>query len=343
MIDVSILGATGIVGQRFVQLLNNHPQFRVVALFASSKRKGEKYKDTVNWRIEGDIPESAKNIKLRTLDDEVPTRVVFSALPSQIAFDIEDKLSKKGHFVFSNASSHRYDAFVPIIVPEVNPTHFVATKYQNRKGFIITNPNCSTAGLVIPLKAIKDQFGIEKVLVVTMQAISGAGFPGVPALSIYDNLIPHIEKEEEKLQLETRKILGNFADKFISANFDIESRCNRVAVRDGHTEVAFIKTKEKVTIQQIKDALAHFTALPQKYNLHTAPKKPIILREEVNRPQPLLDRNNGKGMSVTVGNIKQSKMFTVTLTLTFHNTIRGAAGGSILNAEFLYREGNLNV
>ncbi len=343
MIDVSVLGATGIVGQRFVQLLGHHPQFRVVALFASTKRRGKKYEDTVNWRIEGDIPKSTKNIKLGSLEDEIPTKIVFSALPSQIAFNIEDELSKKGHFVFSNASSHRYDTFVPIVVPEVNPSHFAATKHQNRKGFIITNPNCSTAGLVIPLKAIKDQFGIEKVLAVTMQAISGAGFPGVPALSIYDNVIPYIEKEEEKLQLETKKILGNFTNRFISADFDIESRCNRVAVRDGHTEVVFVKTKEKATIQQIKDALIRFTALPQKYNLYTAPKKPIILREEIDRPQPLLDRNNGKGMSVTVGNIKQSKMFTVTFTLTFHNTIRGAAGGSILNAEFLQKERKLNV
>jgi aspartate-semialdehyde dehydrogenase len=343
VIDVSILGATGMVGQRFVELLANHPFFRIKALFASEKRRGERYGDSVQWVISAEVPENVRNIPLSALSDDVPTKIVFSALPSSVAGEIETQLAQKGHYVFSNASAHRYDRFVPIIVPEVNPEHFEAVHFQNTKGFIITNPNCSTAGIVIPLKAIQNAFGIESFVVFTMQALSGAGFPGVPSLGIYDNVIPFIENEEDKIKKETRKILGEFDREFALADFSVEARCNRVAVRDGHTEVLFIKTKNKPTLQEFKDSLRDFYATPQKLHLPTAPLPPIILKEDKYRPQPVLDRNSGKGMAVTVGNIRETDIFDFTFTVLSHNTIRGAAGGSVLNAELFFKEGKLNV
>ena len=343
MIEVSVLGATGMVGQRFVQLLSHHPDFKIVALFASERRKGARYADSVNWLVSSEVPADVGDIRLGAVGDSVPTKIVFSALPSDIAKDVEEELAMEGHYVFSNASSHRYDPFVPIMVPEVNESHFEAVKYQKGKGFIITNPNCSTAGIVIPLKAVKDKFGIKKILVFTMQAISGAGYPGVPALSIYDNVIPFIEKEEEKIKTETRKILGDFIGKFIDADFQVDARCNRVAVRDGHTEELFIETEENADIEDIKKVLTEFSARPQKLRLHTAPIPVIRLTNDPYRPQPILDRNSGKGMAITVGNVRKSEMFTFTMTLLSHNTIRGAAGGSVLNAELLLKEGKLDV
>ncbi len=343
MIEVSVLGATGMVGQRFVQLLADHPFFKIAALFASEKRKGLKYGETVNWVLEEEIPSSAEGIELRSLGEDVPTKIVFSALPASIAGDIEKELAEKGYYVFSNASAHRYDEFVPIIVPEVNPEHFEAVKHQNTKGFIVTNPNCSTAGIVIPLKAIKDSFGIKKIIVFTMQALSGAGYPGVPSLDITDNIIPYIEKEEDKIKTETRKILGDFDGKFRYAEFEVEARCNRVAVRNGHTEVLFVEMEEKPEMESLISALKNFSALPQKLKLPTAPDPPIIVKNSKFRPQPVLDRKAGKGMAVTVGSIRESDIFDFTLTVLSHNTIRGAAGGSVLNAELLYKTGKLDV
>ncbi|HDL50434.1 MAG TPA: aspartate-semialdehyde dehydrogenase [Firmicutes bacterium] len=333
MINVSILGATGAVGQRFVQILSEHPWFKISSIFASEKKRGEKYKNAVKWILEGGIPESIADLPLLSLERDEPEKIVFSALPSSIAFDVEERLSKNGHYVFSNASSHRYDDFVPIVVPEVNPEHLEAIRYQKRKGVIVTNPNCSTAGLVIPLKPIMDRFGIEKVTLFTMQALSGAGFPGVPSLSILENIIPYIEKEEEKIKVESKKILGKFNGKFVPGSFKVYARCNRVMVRDGHTEVVFVKTEKNPSLSELKNSFIEFNGLPQKLHLPTAPEKPIVVREEIDRPQPFFDRFNGKGMSVTVGRIEKLEENFFTFTLISHNTIRGAAGGSILNLE----------
>ncbi len=343
MIEVSVLGATGMVGQRFVELLASHPFFKMRALFASKERKGKKYGETVQWFLSGEVPESVRDIRLSALSDNVPTKIVFSALPSSVAGEVETKLAENGHYVFSNASAHRYDRFVPIIVPEVNPEHFAAVDFQRTKGFIVTNPNCSTAGIVMPLKAIQNAFGLESFIVFTMQALSGAGFPGVPSLGIYDNVIPYIENEEDKIKKETRKILGSFDREFVPANFSVEARCNRVAVRDGHTEVLFVKTKNRPPLKELKTALSEFYGAPQKLDLPTAPERPITIKENKFRPQPILDRNSGKGMAITVGNIRESDIFDFTLTVLSHNTIRGAAGGSVLNAELLLKEGKLNV
>ncbi|BAL80664.1 aspartate-semialdehyde dehydrogenase [Caldisericum exile] len=336
--QVAIMGATGMVGQRFVSLLENHPFFEVTSLYGSKRSAGKKYKDAVQWVLEKDIPEYAKSIVLKSFEDSptVQENIVFSALPSDVANTLETELAKSGHFVFSNTSSHRYDEFVPILIPEVNPDHIEAVKFQGTKGFIVTNANCSTTGLVIPLKALLDRFKISDLFVVTMQAISGAGIHGLSALEIHGNVLPYIEKEEEKIEIETKKILGKFVQKFTDFDINIFARTNRVPVREGHTEVVFLKVE--AYLPEIISALRDFRGLPQELKLPTAPLKPIIIFEDPLRPQPVLDVNNGNGMSVSVGRIRL-KGGILTFTVLSHNTIRGAAGGSILNAELAYVKG----
>ncbi len=335
---VSILGATGPVGQRFISLLADHPFFEIEALFASQKSAGKRYVEAVNWIIDTPLPDSVAGMVIRPLNEQVPSKIVFSALPSDVAGEIELQLKSAGKYVFTNSSSNRMCPDVPIIVPEVNPEHFRVI--EGKDGFIVANPNCTTAGVVVPLKAIKDAFGIKKVLVISMQALSGAGFPGVPSLSIFDNLLPHIKNEEEKVKRESKKILGKFKDgTFQNADFVVDARCNRVAVRYGHTEVVFVEAEKKFEIEEIKEVFQNFRGMPQRFNLPTAPEEPIIVVDDPFRPQPILDRNNGKGMSITVGNIRKDEIFGLTFTLVSHNTIRGAAGGSILNAELALKLG----
>jgi len=333
---VAVLGATGMVGQRFVSLLNEHPYFEVTSLYASKNSAGKKYKDAVNWVIEPPIPSYAKDVVLKSFDERVEEDIVFSALPKEVADTLEIDLAKEGKFVFSNTASHRFDPFVPILIPEVNPHHIEAVKYQKTEGFIITNANCSTTGLVIPLKALMEKFTVKSVFVVTMQAISGAGINGLSALLIQGNVLPYIEKEEEKIESETRKILGEFKDGFILKSLPVFARANRVPVREGHTEVVFVETD--ADCEDAKLAFKNFVGIPQEISLPTAPEKPILLHEEMFRPQPVLDVNSGKGMSVSVGRIRKNNGF-LTFTLLSHNTIRGAAGGSVLNAEFALKEG----
>ena len=337
-IGVSILGATGPVGQRFISLLADHPFFEIEAIFASQKSAGKRYEEAVNWIIDTPLPASVAGMVIRSLNEQVPTKIVFSALPSDVAGNIELQLRSAGKYVFTNSSSNRMRPDVPIIVPEVNPEHLRVI--EGKGGFIVANPNCTTAGLVIPLKAIQNTFGIKKVLVISMQALSGAGFPGVPSLSIFDNLLPHIKNEEDKVKRESKKILGKFEDgSFKNAEFIVDARCNRVAVRDGHTEVVFVESEGKFEIEEIKEVFRNFKGMPQKFNLPTAPEDPIVVAEDPLRPQPILDRNNGKGMAITVGNIRKDEIFGLTFTLVSHNTIRGAAGGSILNAELALKLG----
>ena len=334
---VALLGATGSVGQRFVSLLEGHPYFELTELFASEKSAGKRYSE-INWILDVPMPDYVKNLEIKPLGESVESEIVFSALPSDVAGEIEQKLRKEVKKVFTNASSHRMDKDVPIIVPEVNPEHLRAV--EGKKGFIVANPNCTTAGLVIPLKALMDTVGIKRVLVITMQALSGAGFPGVPSLSIVDNLIPHIVNEENKVRRESKKILGDFSNgQFQDAEFTIDARCTRVAVRDGHTEVVFVETDRRP--DDVIKIFKEFKGVPQKYRLPTAPENPIVVKEDPMSPQPLFDRMNGKGMAVTVGNIRESEAFGLTFTLVSHNTIRGAAGGSILNAELALKMGLL--
>jgi aspartate-semialdehyde dehydrogenase len=338
-IPVTILGATGAVGQRFVSLLANHPWFEIVDLMASEKSAGLIYNQAVNWKISADIPNDLGEIKIKPCDPKkTDAKIAFSGLDSSVAGEIEEEFAKAGLVVISNSKNHRLDQDVPLLIPEVNPEHLeLITKQKNRwnsQGFIVTNPNCTTVGLTMVLKPLHDAFKIKNVIVTTMQALSGAGYPGVPSLDIIDNVIPFIGDEEEKVETEPLKILG--------ADFAISASCNRVAVRDGHTETVTIEFETKPTVAQVTEVLKNFQALPQQLNLPSAPRPPIVVRTESDRPQPNLDRMTGNGMSVVVGRIRPAKVFDISLTLLVHNTIRGAAGAAILNAELLKEKGLLH-
>ncbi|MDP3988011.1 MAG: aspartate-semialdehyde dehydrogenase [Candidatus Levybacteria bacterium] len=343
-IKVGILGATGAVGQRFVQLLENHPWFEAYALCASEKNAGKKYREAVNWKFPTDIPENLKNLKIQLCEPKLDTKVVFSALDSGVAGEIEEKFAKKGYVVISNSANHRMEEDVPLMIPEVNPDHLELIRHQQKrwksKGFIVTNPNCTTTGLVMVLKPLHEAFGIESVIVTSMQALSGAGYPGVPSMDILDNVIPYIKNEEEKMEEEPGKLLGFLKNGEVeNARIKISAQCNRVSVRDGHLETVTIKFHKKPSLEQLIKVLQNFKSDPQKLNLPSAPKNPIIYREEPDRPQPILDRETQKGMTVTVGKIQKSNVLDYKLTLLVHNTIRGAAGGAILNAELLKAKG----
>ncbi len=344
MVNVGILGATGMVGQRFIQLLADHPNFEVTALTASSRSAGKRYEDAVTWHLDTKIPDAIKDtIVVNTDPREVKdVEIVFSALPSENAARVEPKFAEAGMKVASNASAMRMEPDVPLVVPEVNPEHLDLIETQQKKrgwdGFIVTNPNCSTIALVMTLKPLYDQFNIKRVYVSTMQAVSGAGYNGVPSMAIVDNLVPFIGEEEEKMESETLHLLGDFDGETVNnANFGISTSCHRVAVLDGHTEAVFIEMNEDFELDDVKQSLLGFKGLPQKLNLHSAPEDPVVVREEVNRPQPRMDRMAGNGMAVSVGRLRKDEVFNNSLkyVLVGHNTIRGAAGASILNAELI--------
>ena len=336
--EVAILGATGLVGQTFVKLLEDHPWFEIKHLIASEKSKGKRFKEVATWNVSDEIGE----IKIESLDDFLKSPdvdLVFSALSSSIAKEVEEKLAKKVP-IFSNASSHRYEEDVPILVPEVNGDHLglieVQREKRNWEGFIVTNPNCSTAILVLSLKAL-EQFEIKSVNVATMQAISGAGFSGVSAMQIFDNIIPYIEKEEWKIENESRKILGKLeGNKIIPANFEITALTTRVPVLHGHTESVFIEFEEDAEAEELKETLEKFNPL-EKLNLPTA-ERPIAYKEI---PQLRFHRDLGIGMTVVVGRLEKVKAKKFKYITLGHNLVRGAAGGSILNAELAYKRGFL--
>ncbi|MDK2789803.1 MAG: aspartate-semialdehyde dehydrogenase [Methanothermococcus sp.] len=342
---VGVLGATGNVGQRFIQMLENHPIFDLEVLAASQRSAGKKYSDACYWYQTEPIPEEIGNMVVVPTDPnhEVfeDVDIVFSALPASLAKTLEPEFAKAGKLVFSNASAMRMEEDVPLVVPEVNNEHFniIETQRENRNwdGAIITNPNCSTIGAVITLKPIMDEFGIDLVNITTMQAVSGAGYDGVSSMAILDNLIPYISSEEEKMESESLKILGGIENnQLLNAEFKIGVSCNRVPVIDGHTESIFVKTKEEVEPEDIKKVMDEFDPL-KKYDLPSY-AKPIVVREEPDRPQPRLDRNTGNGMSIVVGRVRKDPIFTVKYTALEHNTIRGAAGASILNAELFVKK-----
>lgn len=344
-VNVGILGATGAVGQRFVQLLANHPWFTVTDLCASEKSAGKLYKDAVNWKVSEKIPNELADIKIESCDPKnLKAKVFFSALDSSVAGEIEENFANAGFIVISNSRNHRMETDVPLLIPEVNADHLslIETQIKRRKnkGFIVTNPNCSTIGLVMVLKPLHDKFNIKKVCVTTMQALSGAGYPGVASLDALDNVIPYIGDEEEKMETEPLKLLGKITDgKVTNAPISISAQCNRVIVRDGHLESVLLEFEKKPDIKEAIEALENFTSIAQKLNLPSAPKSPIIYRYEQDRPQPVLDRYSGDGMSVVVGKVRKSNIMDIKLTLLVHNTIRGAAGAAILNAELLKAKG----
>lgn len=345
-IPVAILGATGTVGQRFVQLLSNHPWFTLQEICASETNVGKTYKEAVHWILPTEIPSEIAGLKLLACNPELSSKIVFSALDSGVAGDIELSFAEKGYVVISNAKNHRMKPDVPLLIPEVNPEHLALLSMQKKhlKGFIVTNPNCTTIGLTIVLKPLQDAFGIKNVVVSTLQALSGGGYPGIPSLDMLDNVIPFIEGEEEKIQQETLKILSVVSGKILkSPKIQICVHCNRVPVRDSHLENVTVSFRKKPKLTEVIRVLKSFLALPQELNLPSAPVLPIIYREEENRPQPFLDRNRDNGMAVVVGRVRKSKVFDIQFSLLIHNSIRGAAGAAILNAELLKAKGYIQA
>lgn len=338
---VGILGATGVVGQRFIQLLDDHPQFAVSALAASDRSQGKSYLEACTWRLPGEMPERVKRIVVQPPAPPLDCDFVFSSLPGEIARDVEPEFARAGYPVISNSSPHRMAIDVPLLIPEVNPDHASLLDAQRRnreydRGFIVTNPNCSAIVIVLALAPLQAKFGIESCVVTTMQALSGAGYPGVPSLDATDNVIPYISGEEEKIEAETLKLLGHRQEERIEdAALKISAQCNRVNVTDGHLAAIRAKLASPASLDEIRDALASFKSLPQELRLPSAPAMPIVVRSEVDRPQPRLDRDAGNGMSVSVGRIAHDHVLDVRLIALGHNTIRGAAGAAILNAELL--------
>jgi aspartate-semialdehyde dehydrogenase len=345
---VAILGATGLVGQRFLQLLGRHPWFETATLAASEQSVGKRYAEAANWRLETPMPQAVRDRVIRQpLPDQVEADFVFSALDSAVAGSIEEEFARAGFPVVSNASPHRMAADVPLLLADVNPDHIDILPEQQRRrgyarGFLVTNPNCSTAGLVTALKPLDDAFGVGAASVVTMQAVSGAGYPGVASVDILDNVIPYIAKEEEKLQSEPLKILGRFGDdSFEPAAFVVSAQVNRVPVTDGHLESVSVKLRSKASLSDFAAALEEYVSDPQRAGLPTAPGRPVVVRGECDRPQPRLDRMESGGMAVVVGGIRPCPILDYRFTLLSHNTIRGAAGAAILNAEWLVEKGLL--
>lgn len=340
-IPVAILGATGSVGQKFIELLSNHPWFEIIELCASDKSAGKKYKDAVDWFMTTGLPQKIGEIEVQKCESKIKSKVIFSGLDSSVAGKIETEFAKNGCIVISNSKNHRMDEDVPLLIPEINPEHLELVKSQNYgEGFIVTNPNCSVIGLAIALKPLADNFGLEAVNVTTMQAISGAGNPKTVNLDIEDNVIPLINGEEEKVETEPKKILGILEDEKINfEGFTLSAQCNRVNVTDGHTECIQVKLKKKVTVNEIKNAWNNFTGEPQKLKLPLAPQKPIQYFEEEHFPQPKYQRNIDKGMAVSVGRLREDPLFDFKFVILSHNTVRGAAGGAILCAELMKEKG----
>lgn len=346
-ISVGILGATGMVGQRFVRLLQDHPWFEIAALTGSQRSEGKPYAEACHWVVPGEMPSDLREMIVQPTAPEIDCRTVFSALPGSVAGSIEEEFAAAGFAVFSKASSHRMDSDVPLLALEVNADHVELIHVQRRSrgwdgGFIVTDPNCSTIGLVIPLKPLYDRFGIEKVMVTTMQALSGAGYPGVSSLDIVDNVVPYISNEEEKMETEPLKILGRLEGEEIRpAEFSISAQCNRVDVLDGHLEAISVRLGREARREEIAEAWQTFRALPQELGLPSAPSQPIILRPERDRPQPRLDRDAGGGMAVTVGRLRPCPLLGWKFLALVHNTVRGAAGTAILDAELMKEQGYL--
>ncbi|HEX9019282.1 MAG TPA: aspartate-semialdehyde dehydrogenase [Anaerolineaceae bacterium] len=344
-IPVSVLAATGSVGQRFVQLLDGHPWFEVVALTGSDRSIGQKYGESCHWVLPEPMPTWAREMTvIPTTPEAANAAFAFSALPAGIAKEAEPMFAQAGVKVCSNASAYRTAVDVPILLPEVNPDHTCLVDVQRRdrgwRGLIVTNPNCTSTGMTVALKALQDAFGLSVVFAVSMQALSGAGYPGVPSLDIIDNVIPYIGGEEEKVEWEPRKILGKLSgDEIELAPFAISAHTNRVAVSDGHTVCLSVELRDRADVKHVEAALRDYRAPDASADLPSAPKPVIVVRDEQDRPQPRLDRQTGKGMATVVGRVRPDPVFDVKLVVLSHNTVRGAAGGSLYNAELLVKQG----
>jgi len=337
-IKTGILGCTGAVGQKLISLLGNHPLFEVTELAASDNSAGLKYSERVNWKEVSDIPESIKGIIIKKCSDDLDAKILFSGLDSGVAGEIEEFYASNGYAVVSNSKNHRMRTDVPLIIPEVNESHFELIKnqdsYKKSGGFIVTNPNCSTVVMALTLFPVYKNFGLKKVIVTTMQAVSGAGYPGISSMDILGNVVPHIKDEEEKMQTEPLKIFGELSSgKIDFADFRISASCNRVPVREGHTMAISFETKKQASREEI---LSSFKEL-KKLNLPSSPDIVLEYFDNPFRPQPLLDLNSGAGMTVSAGNLRKCGVLDWKINAFGHNTIRGAAGAAILNAEYLVK------
>ncbi len=341
-ISVAVLGATGTVGQKFITLLDNHPLFSVEELVASPRSAGKPYKQAAAWKQPQPIPAHIAGKIVKSLDETLSSQILFSGLDSSVAGEAETKLAEAGHIVISNSKNHRMDADVPIIIPEVNPDHFDILKSQKTKGKIITNSNCSTMFLAMALAPLHRKYGVDKVQVTTMQAVSGAGYPGVSSLDIMGNVVPYISGEEEKMEAETAKILGSLHGGTITpADITVSAQCNRVAVIDGHTETVSFSLKSSPSIEEVRQTLKDFRGMPQEKQLPFAPQNPILVLDDPDRPQPARDAFLDKAMATVVGRLRSCPVLGYKMVIMGHNTVRGAAGAAILNAEAMHSLGLL--
>ncbi len=342
---IGILGATGVIGQRFIQLLEGHPWFEIAWLAASDKSSGKPYGEAAKWKLDTPLPAHIASMTVSPADPEGAPAIIFAALDTDIARELEPKFAAAGCAVISNSSAFRMQADVPLVIPEVNASHLDLIETQSwRKqsgGYIVTNPNCSAIGLVLALKPLADRFGLESVFVTTMQAVSGAGYPGVPSLDILGNVVPYIRTEEEKMEAETMKLLGKLnGGRIEPLNARMSAHCNRVPVEDGHTESVSIKLATRASREEVLAAWSEFSPLAG-YGLPIAPTQPIEWTAAEDRPQPRLDRMRGKGMAATIGRLRPCGLLDWKFTVLSHNTIRGGAGAAVLNGEFLAALGKL--
>jgi aspartate-semialdehyde dehydrogenase len=334
VIEVAILGATGTVGQKYIRLLEGHPQFRITELVASDRSAGKPYVEAVSWKQETPIPEAIQGMTIKALSDSLTSRILMSGLDTSVAGDAETRYAEAGHVVISNSSNHRMDSNVPLVIPEINADHFELTRQQPWPGAIITNCNCSAMFLAMALAPIDQAFGVTHVQVSTMQGITGAGYPGVSGIDILGNVVPFIRTEEEKMEEETAKILGTLdGDHIRPHKMVLSAQCNRVPVYDGHTETVSIKLERSASPEDVKAALRDFGGVPQARSLPSAPTHPIVVLEGEDRPQPARDIWLENGMAAVVGRVRRCPVFDVKMVVLGHNTVRGAAGAAILNAE----------
>jgi aspartate-semialdehyde dehydrogenase len=343
-----VLGATGLVGQRLVKLLARHPWFDLTEVAASERSAGKSYAEATRWHLDAPIPEAARALVVKGLDPTLECDFVFSALDSSVAGPAEEDFARAGYPVVSNSRNHRMDSDVPLLIPEVNAAHLEAISVQQKNrgygtGFIVTNPNCSTAGLVLVLKPLAEAFGLEKIFVVTLQAVSGAGYPGVASMDIHGNVVPFISGEEEKMESEPQKLLGKWDGKrFIDAGLGLSAHCNRVPVLEGHLECVSLSLKKIASTDEVREALRSFEVSPELASLPSALRHPVQVLDDENRPQPRRDVNAGNGMAAVVGRIRECPLLDIKITLLSHNLVRGAAGAALLNAELLAARGFFN-
>jgi aspartate-semialdehyde dehydrogenase len=347
-LEVGILGATGMVGQRFVTLLENHPWFELAWVAASDRSAGKSYGEACSWRLRRPMPHKARGLQVHECvpQDAVP-QLLFSSLDSKVAGEVERAFAEAGHVVVSNSGSYRMEPDVPLLIPEVNPDHLTLVRVQRQrrgwKGMIVTNPNCTAVGLVMSLAPIHRAFGLDRVVMTSMQAVSGAGYPGVPTLDILSNVIPYIAHEEEKVEAETRKLLGSLADGAVRpADFAVSAQCNRVLVEDGHLETVSVALRSPCSVADLIETWRSFRAIPQELELPSAPARPVVVRDEIDRPQPKFDVETEGGMAAVVGRVRPCPVLQFKYAVLSHNTIRGAAGAALLNAELMKAQGYLD-